>query len=51
MANKNIDILIKYGNGKKAGEVELWPNKEQADQEEQHMAIAIDFIQQLYTLI
>jgi hypothetical protein len=49
--NRSIDILIKYGNGKKVGEVELWLNKELVEQEELHMDIVIDFILQLYMQI
>ncbi len=49
--NRSTDILIKYGNGKKVGEVELWLNKELVEQEELHMDIVIDFILQLYMQI
>jgi hypothetical protein len=40
--NKNIDFLITYGNGKKDGEVKLWPSKDLEEQEEQLMDTVID---------
>lgn len=51
VVNRNIDILIKYGNGKKDGVVKQWLNKEQEEQVELHMDIVIDCIQQHYMLI
>jgi hypothetical protein len=50
-ANKNIDISIKYGDGKKDGVVKQWHNKEQVEQVELHMDIVIDYILQHYMLI
>jgi hypothetical protein len=39
--------MREFGSGGKVGEVEQWPNKEQEEQEEPLMAIAIDSILQL----
>lgn len=48
VAKRNIDSLIKYGDGKKDGEVRRWLSKELVEQAVQHMVIAIDSTQQLY---
>lgn len=45
---KSIDILIKYGNGKKDGVVRLWLSKDLVEPVERLMVIAIGFILQLY---
>lgn len=49
-AKKNIDILIRYGNGEKAMEVRQWHNKEQAELVEQHMVTVIVCTRLLYML-
>ena len=38
------DILMEFGNGRKVGEQKQWPVKEQGEQEEQLMDIAIGYI-------
>jgi hypothetical protein len=50
VGNKSTDSLIRYGNGKKVGEVRQWLNKEQAELEGQHMVIVIDYILLHYML-
>ncbi len=49
VVRRNIDSLIKCGNGKKDGEARQWLNKGLVEQAEQHMAIAIDYIRRPYT--
>jgi hypothetical protein len=49
--NKNIDISIRFGNGKKDGEVKLWLNKDQVELAELLMVIVIVFILQPFIQI
>lgn len=45
MDNKNIDTSIKFGNGKRDGEVKQWPNKDLVELVELPMDIVTDYIQ------
>ena len=50
VAKKNIDFLIKSGNGKKDGVVKLWLNKELVELVELLMDTVIGYIQQPFIL-
>jgi hypothetical protein len=49
--NKNTDFSIMFGSGKKVGVVKPWLNRDQGEQEEQLMDIAIDCIVLLFIRI